>query len=226
MESLFGSGPCDQAARTKGRNGRVACEALNATGISKSPEQVKGFTNMIRDENKRLGLLVESVLRSAVRDSGAMRLRPVDLDLHALLVEVIRASVIRAENMGDRVELRPEAELAYVKDDLIHPANAFHNLVDHAVKFCETAPVVSITTSSDARGIAVAVKDYGIGIPKSEQKKILDRLYRVPNGDRHNVKGFGPGLSDVRDMVGRPGVTIRVESGPGPGQHLHRLPPL
>jgi len=195
----------------------LACEALNDASISKSPEQVKGFTTMIRDENKRLGLLVESVLQSAVSDSGSMRLRPVDLDLHAVLAEVVRTGAISAANKGGRVELRPGAELAHVRGDRIHLANVFYNLVDNAVKYCETAPVVIITTHSDAKGVTVAVKDNGIGIPKSEQKKIFDRLYRVPTGDRHNVKGFGLGLSYVRDVIGRHGGTIRVDSGPGPG---------
>ena len=195
----------------------LACEALNDASISKSPEQVKGFTTMIRDENKRLGLLVESVLQSAVSDSGSMRLRPVDVDLHAVLAEVVRTSAISAANKGGRVELQADADLAHVRGDRIHLANVFFNLVDNAVKYCETAPVVVLSTSSDVKGVQVAVKDNGIGIPKSEQKKIFDRLYRVPTGDRHNVKGFGLGLSYVRSVVERHGGTIRVESGPGPG---------
>ena len=47
------------------------------------------------------------------------------------------------------------------------------------VKYCEATPVVSITTRSDTKGITVSVRDNGIGIPRSEQKKIFDRLYRV-----------------------------------------------
>jgi len=199
----------------------LACEALNDTTISKSPEQLRSFTNMIRDENKRLGLLVESVLQSAVSDSGRMRLRLTDLDLHAVLADVVRNSAISAENKGGRLELKPAAELAHVRGDRIHLANVFYNLIDNAVKYCETAPVVTVSTSSDAKGLTVSVKDNGIGIPRSEQKKIFDRLYRVPTGDRHNVKGFGLGLSYVKAVVERHGGGIRVESGPGTGSTFH-----
>ena len=199
----------------------LACEALNDPGIPKSPEQMKVFTNMIRDENKRLGLLVESVLQSAVSDSGHMRLRLADLDLHAVLADVVRNSSISAENRGGRVELLPQAELAHVRGDRIHLANVFYNLIDNAVKYCETAPVVTIATHSDSKGLTVSVKDNGIGIPKSEQKKIFDRLYRVPTGDRHNVKGFGLGLSYVKAVIERHGGGIRVESGSGMGSTFH-----
>lgn len=199
----------------------LACEALNDPGIPKSPEQMKIFTNMIRDENKRLGLLVESVLQSAVSDSGRMRLRLADLDLHAVLADVVRNSSISAENKGGRVELIAAAELAHVHGDRIHLANVFYNLIDNAVKYCETAPVVTLTTQSDSRALTVSVKDNGIGIPRSEQKKIFDRLYRVPTGDRHNVKGFGLGLSYVKAVVERHGGGIRVESEPGQGSTFH-----
>lgn len=199
----------------------LACEALNDPGIPKSPEQMKVFTNMIRDENKRLGLLVESVLQSAVSDSGRMRLRLADLDLHAVLADVVRNSSISAENKGGRVEFAPMAELAHVHGDRIHLANVFYNLIDNAVKYCETAPVVTIGTRSDSKGLTVSVKDNGIGIPRSEQKKIFDRLYRVPTGDRHNVKGFGLGLSYVKAVVERHGGSIRVESEPGTGSTFH-----
>ena len=199
----------------------LACEALNDTSINKSPEQLKSFTNMIRDENKRLGLLVESVLQSAVSDSGRMKLRLTDIDLHAVLADVVRNSAISAENKGGRLELRPRAELAHVRGDRIHLANVFYNLIDNAVKYCETAPVVILSTSSDAQGLTVSVKDNGIGIPRSEQKKIFDRLYRVPTGDRHNVKGFGLGLSYVKAVVERHGGRIRIESEPGTGSTFH-----
>ena len=130
-------------------------------------------------------------------------------------------SGISAQNKGGRVELFTHAELAHVRGDRIHLANIFYNLVDNAVKYCEATPVVSITTRSDTKGITVSVRDNGIGIPRSEQKKIFDRLYRVPTGDQHNVKGFGLGLSYVKAVVERHGGTITVESEPGNGSTFH-----
>lgn len=195
----------------------LACEALNDPGIPKSPEQVKIFTGMIRDENKRLGMLVESVLQSAVVDSGSMRLRIVDVDMHALLADVVRNSSIQAENRGGRILLEPGAALAHVKGDRIHLTNVFYNLLDNAVKYCDREPLVTIITSSNDTGITVQVRDNGIGIPKADQRKVFERLYRVPTGNVHNVKGFGLGLSYVRSVIERHGGRIELESTPGIG---------
>lgn len=199
----------------------LACEALTDPGMPKSADQMTGFVNMIRDENKRLGVLVESVLQSAVLDSGRMRIRPVDLDLHALLKEVERHSSIQANRRNGVVELDLKAELAHVNGDRIHLTNVFYNLVDNALKYTRQEPRVRIATQSDPGGITVSVSDNGVGIPKAEQRKIFDRLYRVPTGNVHNVKGFGLGLSYVKTVVERHGGSIRVASEPGAGSTFH-----
>ncbi len=192
----------------------LACEALNDPGIPKDPAQVRLFTNMIRDENKRLGMLVESVLQSAVTDQGGMRLRITDVDMHALLAEVVRNSALQAEKRGGRIKFAPTAELAHVRGDRTHLTSIFYNLIDNAVKYCIVSPIIHITTRSDAQALTIEVRDNGIGIPRSEQRKVFDRLYRVPTGNVHNVKGFGLGLSYVKSVVERHDGTIRVESGP------------
>jgi two-component system phosphate regulon sensor histidine kinase PhoR len=195
----------------------LACEALNDPGLARTPEQQRSFVAMIRDENKRLGVLVESVLQSAVLDSGNMRLRIVDLDMHAMLTEVVRNASIQAERRGGHLRLDLRAELAHVRGDRIHLSNVFYNLVDNAVKYCEETPEVRIATESGTTGLTITVSDNGIGIAPGEHRKIFDRLYRVPTGNLHNVKGFGLGLSYVRTVVAKHGGTIRVESEPGKG---------
>lgn len=192
----------------------LACEALNDPGIPKDPAQVRHFTNLIRDENKRLGQLVESVLQSAVLESGTLQLRTGDVDMHALLAEVVRTCSLQVTNRGGTLTLEPRAGLAHVRGDRTHLTNIFYNLVDNAVKYCSGPPQVRISTRSDAKYLSVEVADNGIGIPKSEQSKVFDRLYRVPTGNVHNVKGFGLGLSYVRSVVERHGGRIRVESDP------------
>ena len=192
----------------------LACEALNDPSLPKGQDQIKLFTGMIRDENKRLEVLVESVLQSAVSDHGGMRLRITDVDMHALLGEVVRNSSLQAENRGGRITLDPVAELAHVRGDRTHLTNIFYNLIDNAVKYCTASPVIRITTRSNAQALTIEVSDNGIGIPRNEHGKIFDRLYRVPTGNVHNVKGFGLGLSYVRSVVERHSGTIRVESDP------------
>lgn len=195
----------------------LACEALMDPGMPKSEAQVHQLIGMVRDENKRLGMLVENVLLSAVTDQGGMRLRFTDVDMHAVLAEVVRSGALQAEKRGGKIELKAGAELAHVRGDRTFLTSIFHNLIDNAVKYCNASPIVNITTRSDASSLIISVCDNGIGIPRGEQKKIFDRLYRIPTGNIHNVKGFGLGLSYVKSVVERHGGSIRVENNPSAG---------
>jgi len=199
----------------------LACEALADPGIPRTEEQMRAYTAMIRDENKRLGALVENVLQSAVQDSGRMVMKPVDLDVHAVIDDVVRSSAMQVNRRDGLIETDLKAELHRLKADRIHLTNLLYNLIDNAVKYCEKAPRLRIVTRSDDEGITLSVSDNGIGIPASEQRKIFDRLYRVPTGNLHNAKGFGLGLSYVKSVVDRHGGRIRVESAPGSGSTFH-----
>lgn len=195
----------------------LACEALADPSMPKTEQQVRTFTTMIRDENKRLGALVENVLQSAVQDSGRMVLKPVDLDLHTLIADVVRSSTMQVSRRNGRIDLDLKAEIHGLKADRIHLTNLLYNLIDNAVKYTEQEPRIRIATVSNNEGITMRITDNGIGIAAGEHRKIFDKLYRVPTGNLHNAKGFGLGLSYAKSVVERHGGRITVESTPGQG---------
>jgi two-component system phosphate regulon sensor histidine kinase PhoR len=204
----------------------LACEALVDPSISNSDEQVASFINMIKVENKRLGVLVDNVLQSAVLDSGEMKVKFVSIDVNDMLQELIKNNRIQAERVGGSLTFKNNAPRSRVNGDRIHLTNIFLNLIDNALKYCSGAPHIQLSTRNEKDDLIVTVKDNGIGIPKEEQNRIFERLYRVHTGNVHNVKGFGLGLSYVKVVVERHDGTISVSSRPGQGSEFYIQLPL
>lgn len=190
----------------------LACEAMNDPDMQKSARAMSTYIGMINEENKRLGVLVENVLRTAIFEQGEMQLRVNRVDIHEVIRQVIRNIEIQVKKKQGEIITHLDAGNTVIEGDNLHLTNVIYNLIDNAVKYSETAPRVEIYTRDEMNGIAIAFKDNGIGISKENQRKVFDKLYRVPTGNVHNVKGFGLGLSYVKGVIEKHHGTVDVES--------------
>jgi two-component system phosphate regulon sensor histidine kinase PhoR len=195
----------------------LACEALADPDMRRSEQQLSTFVGMIRDENKRLAVLVENVLRSAILDRGDMELRLEQINMHELIQNVIKNINIQIKNRGGTITTRLNAENPVIEGDPVHLTNLVYNLIDNAIKYSLDEPEITIVSKNTKQGIQIAFGDKGIGISRENQKKIFDKLYRVPTGNIHNVKGFGLGLSYVSVILEKHNGKISVESEPKKG---------
>ena len=195
----------------------LAAEMLGDKDVIKTPERSARYLNMIREENKRLSLLVESILQTALLDKGEFRLKKSDLKLHEIIHQAINNIQLQIDQRGGKIITQLNASNDNLSGDKVHITNIFFNLIDNAIKYSKDITEISILTENTTNGILITVKDKGIGISKENLKKIFDKFYRVPTGNVHNVKGFGLGLSYVKAIIEKHGGNIYVESEPGKG---------
>jgi two-component system phosphate regulon sensor histidine kinase PhoR len=110
-----------------------------------------------------------------------------------------------------------KASQPFLEGDKVHLTNLVYNLLDNANKYSPRRPVIKVRTENTPNGIILTIEDNGVGISKADQKKIFDKLYRVPTGNIHDVRGFGLGLSYVKAIVsehkGRIGIESEVNKG-------------
>lgn len=195
----------------------LATEALLDPDIQAMPKQLDRYLNVIKDENARLGKQVEKVLNIARFDKGDFKLNISSLDVHAVIEKAYKNSILQIENRGGVLKLFLNATNSQIEADRLHFTNIIHNLLDNANKYSPEAPHLSITTTSDAKGLRILIADRGRGIPKDMVNKIFDKFYRVPTGNVHDVKGFGLGLSYVKTMIdahhGRISVKSELDKG-------------
>jgi two-component system phosphate regulon sensor histidine kinase PhoR len=195
----------------------LACQALSDKDIPRSTEMYTDYINIIGDENHRLGEMAEKILQTAILEKGSLHLRPEAIDVHQLISDAIHKIAIQIEIRDGIITQSLKAEYPLIKADKVHLSNVVFNLLDNANKYSPRKPQIMVSTADAENGIYIRVTDKGMGISKANLKRIFEKLYRVPTGDVHNVKGFGLGLSYVKFIAEKHGGTISVESEPGKG---------
>lgn len=190
----------------------LACEALIDKDVVKSEMLYDTYIRMISEENQRLGKMAEKVLEAASLEKGKLRMQMEPVELNGVISDVVRKISIQVEANNGQVQLRLGTGEALVTGDRLHLTNMVYNLIDNANKYSPTNPRIEVTTQLHGRSVRFSVRDHGIGISRRNQKRIFDRLYRVPTGDLHDVKGYGLGLSYVKAIVENHGGHIEVKS--------------
>ncbi len=199
----------------------LACEAMNDKDMLSSDAKAHlPFIKMISDENKRLSLLVERILQSAVMDRGELKLIKEKVNLNELIQDIAEHTQFRIESAGGSLHLKLQEKPIILDADRMHVSNIVSNLVDNAIKYSRNIPFVEISLSRENKHILLSVKDRGIGMKKEHLDKIFEKLYRIPTGNLHDVKGFGLGLSYVKTIAELHGWDVYVKSQYGVGSEF------
>ena len=203
----------------------LACEAMQDAGVSNSKEKLKEYVGIIQDENKRLGNLVENVLRSAILEQDNMEFKFKNVDLGSLIDKAVNKHSIIVEKRNAKIQLDLDPNPIVLHGDAFHLTHALSNLLDNAIKYSDDIPQVKITTRQTGEQVYCSFQDAGVGIAKDQQGKIFQKLYRVPTGNVHSVKGNGLGLSYVRSVVEKHKGSIQVKSEMGKGSKFELIFP-
>jgi two-component system phosphate regulon sensor histidine kinase PhoR len=199
---------------------------LKDGSVSHAPESIHRIAGIVHDESKRLTSLVEKVLQSALFTETRMKLKKKSLHVNSFIEDMAQKFALRVEGNGGELYTYLEAESDEVYVDEMHFTNVISNILDNAIKYCERKPEISIYSRNRGNNILVSIVDNGIGIAPRDLKMIFERFYRVSTGNRHDVKGFGLGLSYVKTIVEAHGGRVSAESQEGKGTRFDILLPL
>lgn len=179
----------------------LSSEMLLKPDVNKYPYKTKRYANVIYDENARLQKQVEQVLQLSVLEKGSFTLKKKEIDLHRIIRKMAEHFGTTAQKKGGKISLELTAAESNIYADKTHISNIIANLIDNALKYSPEDPEIKIRTENKGGKILFNISDNGIGISDENQKHIFKKLYRVPTGNIHDVKGFGLGLYYVKMMV-------------------------
>ena len=190
----------------------LASDSIVNPKVVEKPESIRSFISIIREENSRMNRLVESVLQTARLERKTLKLNLKGVDFTALVKKVVDQMQIQAKAKNGEILFNAPAETAILQLDENLIENVVFNLIDNALKYNINNPIVTVIIKILPGGISLSVQDNGIGMSKSEQQRVFEKFYRVSQGDIHNIKGFGLGLSNVKEITELHGGLVQLRS--------------
>lgn len=179
----------------------LALEALVKFDVRTNEKRSLNYLDISRRELARLSTMVEKVLNIAQHDKGGLTIKKENLHLHELIQNVVDTISMQIQKKSGTLNCILNAKPDLINADKVHFSNLLYNLIDNSNKYFIDKPVISIETRNKSNGIILKISDEGIGLSKSEISRIFNKFYRVPTGNIHNVKGYGLGLSYVKDII-------------------------
>ena len=206
----------------------LASQMLTDGAVTKSPQMLQHITGIINDETKRLRFLVEKVLQISLFDQQKATLKMSELDANDLITGVVNTFALKVEKNGGTIITQLDATETMIYADEMHITNVIFNLMDNAIKYKRDDEALRLTihTWNEHDKYYLSIQDNGIGIKKENLKRVFDRFYRVPTGNRHDVKGFGLGLAYVKKVIKDHQGSIHAESELGVGTKFIIVLPL
>ncbi len=190
----------------------LATDSITNDTVISHEDKVRRFAGIIKQENTRMLDQVEKVLQMARIDKQDFELNITEVNLNDVVYKASENSRLKISNRQGTLTTKLHAQSPIIDGDLTHISNIVYNLLDNAEKYSKETPEILISTKNVINGVELSVEDKGIGISKEAIKHIFDKFFRVHTGNRHDVKGFGLGLSYVKALVSAHNGTITVES--------------
>ncbi|MDC8005697.1 HAMP domain-containing sensor histidine kinase [Aureisphaera galaxeae] len=196
----------------------LASKSLRKSFDSKISDTEATFLDVIDTEGERLKQQVNRILQLSLLENKKIELAISKVNLHDLIKGVTDDFSLILEKAKGKIQWKLNAPNAIIEGDELHLSNCIKNIVDNAIKYSEASPMITISTHQGQNShIRIVFEDNGIGMDKEKQKRIFDKFYRVGTGDLHDVKGFGVGLSYVKEIIILHKGSIVVKSQKGKG---------
>ncbi len=181
-------------------------------GALEDPEHNRKFVEIILSHATRLNNIASDLLVLSELDSNETALMPPErIPVLEIIDSAIHTVESSAATRGVRLQ-KTDCHDCWVMGHRFRLEQVMINLLDNAVKFNRSDGDVTIECAATDGEVRISVTDTGIGIPSDELDRIFDRFYRVDKSRSRPAGGTGLGLPIVKEVIGRMGGEVSVES--------------
>jgi PAS domain S-box-containing protein len=202
---------------------RAYAETLR--GMVGDDATVQEFLGVIEEESVRLTRLINDLLNLSRIESGRIRFKQDQVALPPLVTRAIQTAQPKAAAGDVHIETHVPADLPPFRGDDDAIQQVLTNLVDNAVKYNRPGGRVAVRAAVNG-GVAVEIRDTGIGMPEGAVRRLGERFFRVDSSDTRRVGGTGLGMTLVKEILAAHGTQLEIESVEGVGSSFRFVLPL
>jgi two-component system sensor histidine kinase MtrB len=179
---------------------------------------------LLQNQLDRFESLLSDLLEISRFDAGAAELAAEPIDLREVVRRVVDAAEPLAERKGSQVLVRGDAQPVIAEADPRRVERVLRNLVVNAIEHGDGRDVVVRLATADG-AVAVAVRDYGVGLKPGEATRVFNRFWRADPARARTTGGTGLGLSIAVEDARLHGGWLQAWGEPGGGSQFRMTLP-
>ncbi|WST27078.1 MtrAB system histidine kinase MtrB [Streptomyces xanthophaeus] len=197
---------------------RMAADVIHDARVDFDPVTARS-AELLAGQLDRFESLLSDLLEISRFDAGAAALEAEPIDLRDVVHRVIGGAEPLAEHKGTRIRVLGDSQPVIAEADSRRVERVLRNLVVNAVEHGEGRDVV-VRLASAGGAVAVAVRDYGVGLKPGEATRVFNRFWRADPARARTTGGTGLGLSIAVEDARLHGGWLQAWGEPGGGSQF------
>lgn len=193
----------------------IASNYLIKQNPIKEDKKLEKYTEIIINQSGKLNNHIEKILSIAKSDYTPLELELKNISIIPPIEETIEN--IKLKYPDTDIKIESDSANYTIITDVFHFTNIVYNLLDNAIKYCDTKPEIIIRLTTENQLLKIDFIDNGIGIANKNISFIFDKFYRIPNEKSTQSNGFGLGLYYVKKICNLHQWKINATNNPKKG---------
>jgi signal transduction histidine kinase len=198
-------------------------ELLESPRTGPLNDKQREYLTDVSASSRQLLSIIDDILDLANIDAGALELKVAPVEARPIIEGAVLAVRDRASRARIKLEVMIAPDVEVILGDEGRVKQIFYNILSNAIGFSPPGGTVKVSSERQQGMIAFKVRDDGVGIPKSQQRAVLERFVSRSQGSKH--RGAGLGLPVAKSLVELHGGRLQLESEPGVGTTVTVLLP-
>lgn len=188
--------------------------------------EVDSLKEILHAAKERLLVLVNAMLNSLRIELGTLAIEPISTDLTELIDSVLNEILPAVKLKQLKIKKEYDHNISPINVDPKLTRTVFQNIITNAVKYTSKEGEIKVSLFQKDNEIIFSVSDAGCGIPKEQQQKIFQKLFRADNARSIDPDGTGLGLYIAKSVIEQSGGKIWFESEENKGSTFYISIPL